>query len=128
MNSLFQDGYSQFFTPSPPPTGYIVSPGPAVGLKFASKKVSSEEWDLPAQLQGAGRGLGTLRGWAGEMGGEGARRRSQGLHGWRSVRQLDVAAAAPPGRELSPAQRWGWGRPLLDEPARTAEKWGGGGV
>lgn len=53
---------------------------------------------------------------------------SRRLHGWRSVRQLDAAAAAPPGPELRPAQGLGWGRPLLGEPVRTAEKRGGGGV
>lgn len=71
VNSSFQDGYSQSFAPPPPPTNYSVARGPEVGLKLGSKKVWCDERDLPAQLQGAGRGIGRLGGWAGEVGGGG---------------------------------------------------------
>lgn len=69
MNSSFQDGYSQSFAPSP--SNYNVARGPTVGLKLGSKKVWCGERDLPAQLQGAGRGPGRLRGWVGDVGGRG---------------------------------------------------------
>lgn len=55
------------------------------------------------------------------MWGEGARRRSRSLTRRRLVRQLDAAAGAPPGRELRPAQRSGWGRPLVGQPAGIEE-------
>lgn len=88
----------------PPPPNYPVARGPAVGLKLGSKKVWCESQTYQHSCRERGGGSGGSEGGLGRWG-KGARRRSRSLRGWRSVRQLDAAAAAPPGRELRPAQR-----------------------